>query len=511
MARGGALPLTIPEAQREVAGFLARLTGVAAPIETHISAVFVGRDAAYKLKKAVALGFLDFSTIAARERFTRRELALNAPHAPALYRDVLPVRRGADGSLALDGEGEVVDWVLRMAPVPPGDFLDAIAARGGLTPALLDQVADAVAAMHAALPPLPGIEAPAATRRVLDGNIEAARAAGLDQARIAALGARAAGWIDRIAPLLAARAAAGRVRRCHGDLHLGNLCLIEGRPTPFDALEFDEALATVDTGYDLAFLLMDLDHQVGRAAANRVLNRYVARGGDAGLTAALPPWLALRALIRAHVEARRGSIPGDARRDAAAYLARAEAALEPPPARVVAIGGLQGTGKSRLARALAPLLGAAPGALVLRSDEIRKRRHGAAPEDRLPPEAYAAAASAGVFEELVAAAAAVAGGGHAVIADAAFLEPFDRAGIAAAAAAAGVPFTGLWLTAPMEVLRARVASREGDASDATVAVLEAAAAAHGAAPPPAGWAAIDATDDPLPAALTALGIAARGA
>ncbi len=479
---------------------------MAAPIETHVSAVFVGREDAFKLKKAVALGFLDFSSLDARERFTRRELALNAPHAPALYRDVLAVRRGADGALALGGEGAVVDWVLRMAPVPPGDFLEAIAARGALTPALLDQVADAVAAMHAALPPLAGIDAPAALRRVLAGNLEAAGAAGLDQARIAALGARAGAWIDRLAPLLAARAAEGRVRRCHGDLHLGNLCLLEGRPTPFDALEFDETLASIDTGYDLAFLLMDLDHQVGRDAANRVLNRYVARGGDAGLCAALPPWLALRALIRAHVEERRGSIPGDVRHDAAAYLARAEAVLDPPPARVVAIGGLQGTGKSRLARALAPLLGAAPGALVLRSDEIRKRRHGVAPEARLPPEAYSAAASAAVFEALFAAAAGVAGGGHAVIADASFLAPFDRAGIAAAAATAGVPFTGLWLAAPLEVLRARVASRQGDASDATVAVLEEAAAAHAGAPPPAGWVALDAAQDPLPAARAALGL-----
>lgn len=460
----------------------------------------------FKLKKAVALGFLDFSTLAAREHFTRRELALNAPHAPALYRDVVAIRRGAGGGLTLEGDGPVVDWALRMAPVPEQDFLDAIAMRGELTPALLDATADAVAAMHAALPPLAGVDAPAAMRRVLAGNLEAARAAGLDAARVAALGARATAAIDRLSPLLSARAAEGRVRRCHGDLHLGNLCLLEGRPTPFDALEFDEALATIDTGYDLAFLLMDLGHQVGRAAANRVLNRYVARGGDAGLTGALPPWLALRALIRAHVEARRGSVPGDRRHDSGAYLARAEAALDPPPARVVAIGGLQGTGKSTLARALAPLLGAAPGALVLRSDEIRKRRHGAAPEDRLPEAAYSPAASAAVFAELFATAAGVAGGGHAVIADAAFLAPFDRAGIAAAAAAAGVPFTGLWLAAPLEVLRARVAARQGDASDATVAVLEAAAAAHGTAPPE-GWVMIDAAGDALPAARAALGLA----
>jgi hypothetical protein len=472
-------------------------------VETHISAVFIGPEQALKLKKAVALGFLDFTGVEARERFARRELALNAPHAPGLYRDVVPVTRdpAATGALALEGPGEAVDWVLRMAPVPAGDFLDAVAARrgGGLTPALLDGVADAVAAMHAALPPIPAVDAPAAMGRVLAGNREAALSAGLPTERVEALAAAAQGWVGRLSPLLAARAAEGRVRRCHGDLHLGNLCLWQGRPTPFDALEFDEELATIDTGYDLAFLLMDLEHAADRAAANRVLNRTVARTGDAGLVGALPLWLCLRALIRAHVEARRG-------RGGLDYLAMAEAYLRPPPARVVAIGGLQGTGKSTLARALAPDLGAAPGALVLRSDEIRKRRHGAAPEDRLPPEAYSRPASAAVFEELFSRAAGAAAAGHAVIADAAFLDPFDRAGIAGAAAAAGVPFTGLWLTAPLDVLRARVAARRGDASDATVAVLEAAAAAHpGAADTaPEGWIAVDATTDAAASARAAL-------
>ncbi len=180
-----------------------------------------------------------------------------------------------------------------------------------------------------------------------------------------------------------ARAAAGFVRRCHGDLHLGNLCLWRGRPVLFDALEFDEALATIDVAYDLAFLLMDLEHRLDRAAANRVLNRYVARTGDADLVGGLPAFLSMRAMVRAHVEARSGHAD---RVDA--YLADASAVSEPAAPVVIAIGGLPGTGKSTLARALAPALGAAPGALVLRSDEIRKRQHGVQPEQRLPQSAY---------------------------------------------------------------------------------------------------------------------------
>lgn len=460
--------MTIPAEQLEVAALLRRLSG-ADPIETHISAVFVGADTAWKLKKAVTLGFLDFAPLEAREGFARRELALNQPLAPGLYRDVVPVTRGADGALALGGEGPVVDWVLRMAPVPAADFLDAVADRGGLDGKLLDAMADAVLASHeAAAPAPPGFDAPGRAGAVLAGNVRDCLATGLPEARVLALGAAMQARLEALAPLLRARAAAGRVRRCHGDLHLGNLVLLDGRPTPFDALEFDEALATTDTGYDLAFLLMDLLRRGQRGAANRVLNRYLARDPDIGMLAALPFWMALRAMVRAHVEARRGG-------DGMAYLAAAEAHLAPVPPRLVAIGGLQGTGKTWLARDLAPDLGVAPGALHLRTDEIRKRRAGVAPEEKLPASAYAEGESLAVHAAMFDLARQALAAGHSVVLDAVFLNPVRRA--EAEEAAAPHPFTGFWLEAPMAVLRERVEKRVGDASDATVAVLESAATA----------------------------------
>jgi hypothetical protein len=472
----------IPDGQREVATLLGRLTG-AAPVETHISAVFVGRDDAFKLKKAVRLPFLDFSGLAAREGFCRRELELNRPGAPGIYREVLPVTRGPDGSLALGGTGEVVEWVLRMAPIPAGGFLDEVAEAGGLDGPMLDAIADAVVALHDAAPVVEGLDAPARMRAVLAGNVESCAGTGLNDGDVTAVAAALSARIDRVAPALAARAASGRVRRCHGDLHLANLCLWEGRPTPFDALEFDEALARIDIGYDLAFLLMDLDVRVSRAAANRVLNRVVARTGDAGLLAPLPAWLALRAMVRAHVEARRG-------RDGAGYLAAALRYLQPVPPRLVAVGGVQGTGKTFLARAVAPLIGVAPGALHLRSDEIRKRRAGVPPEQPLPPSAYAPEESAAVHAEMFAAARTAIAAGHSVVLDAVFLDPAMRAG--AEAASGGAPFTGIWLEAPVEVLRARVAGRRGDASDATVAVMERATSAD---PGALNWARLDASGD----------------
>lgn len=487
---GGCIPdpVAIPAAQQEVAAFLATLAG-SAPVETHISLVFLGPDTVWKLKKAVALSFLDFSTIEARRHFCLRELALNAPAAPGLYRDVVPVVRDGDGALALGGmedHARAVDWVLRMARVPEKDFLDRIAARGPLDPMLLDSLADTVADYHQNLPPAEGTAPAEAMRRVLDGNLRAARAAGLDPAALAAWHDAIAPALERLAPWLDRRGAEGGVRRGHGDLHLGNLCLWQGRPVPFDALEFDEDLATIDLGYDFAFLLMDLDQRISRAAANRVLNRYVARTGDAGLLHGLPVFLSMRAMIRAHVEAARDNSVGSR-----SYLAAASGYLRPVAPVIIALGGLQGTGKSTLARALAPELGPAPGALIARSDEIRKRLHGAAPEAKLPQSAYSDTANAQVFAELTNQAATAASAGHAVIADATFIDPQQRAALRDAAAA-NARFLGLWLEAPLDVLAARIAARSHDASDATPAVLRAAAAAPGAQ---AGdWTAIPALD-----------------
>jgi aminoglycoside phosphotransferase family enzyme/predicted kinase len=475
--------MPIPPQQEATAAMLARLAG-APPVETHISLVFVGTDTVWKLKKAVKLPFLDFSRVEDRRRFTERELALNAPAAPGLYRDMVPVVRQPDGSLTLTdtpADAPVEDWVLRMARVPAGDFLDAVAA-GGLTPALQDALADAVAAYHHALPPVAGVLPP--MRRIVLGNVPSALGAGLPVAEVEAWRDAVLTALDTLDPLLAERAAAGLVRRAHGDLHLGNLCLWHGRPVPFDALEFDETLATIDLSYDLAFLLMDLDRRVDRAAANRVLNRYVARTGDVELVRTLPTFLAIRAMVRAHVEARSGHAAAGQ-----PYLQAALDYLRPAPAMVVAVGGLPGSGKSTLARALAPGLGRAPGALILRSDEIRKRQHGVPPEQRLPPAAYSDAASDAVFATLADCVRIAAAGGHCVVADATFIDPAHRRAVEHAARTAGVAFAGFWLEAPLPELERRIVARSGDASDATPAVLHAIASD---APGAGSWHPVDA-------------------
>jgi aminoglycoside phosphotransferase family enzyme/predicted kinase len=477
--------LSVPAEQTETAELLRRLSG-ADPIETHISLVFPGADTVWKLKKAVRLPFLDFSSVEARRHFAERELELNGPAAPGLYRDVVAVRRSTDGALSLS-EGEPVDWVLRMARVPAEDFLDARAKAGTLDETLLTDVADAVAAYHGRLESLSDTDPAARMARAVSGNVDSALSAGLPEDAVATWRDAMLTAVAAIAPWQQARAEAGFVRRAHGDLHLGNLCLWQGRPVPFDALEFDENLARIDLAYDLAFLLMDLDRRVGRPAANLVLTRYVARTGDSALVAGLPAFLSLRAMVRSHVAARRGD---DA--EARSYLEAAEAYLRPVPAVLVGVGGLQGTGKSTLARALAPGLGPAPGALILRSDEIRKRLFDVAPEARLPSKAYAAGVGRTVFAKLTGDARDAVAAGHAVVADATFLDPADRRALRDAAQGTDVRFVGLWLHAPLPVLESRVAAREGDASDATVTVLRAAHKAH--PQPPGDWTLIDATD-----------------
>lgn len=505
--------------QQSVIDFLSRpgTYGVPGPVErleTHTAHVFLAGDRAYKLKKAVHFPYMDFSTVEKRRSFCEEELRLNRRTAPELYLEVRAVRRLPDETLILgQEEGEALDWLVVMRRFDQSALFDAMAERGALTEPLMDGLADAVADLHETAEPAPDRGGAPAFRGYVEGNaVELERAIGtvFEAGRVERVneGCRAA--LKQVAGVLDARRSAGHVRRCHGDLHLRNICLIDGRPTLFDCIEFNDDFALIDTLYDLSFLLMDLGYRGLHDHANRVLNRYLARTGYVGL-AALPLMLACRAVIRAHVTARLvESLEGEKRERAAAearaYLDLALSYLDPAPARLVAVGGLSGTGKSTLARGLAPALGGAPGAVVLRSDVIRKRLFGVAETEALPQEAYKPEVSRRVFAEIERLAAEVLAQGHAVIADAVYGEDWQRSGIAAVAGKAGVAFDGLWLEAPQRVLEERVDNRRGDASDATSAVVRAQAARIR---PPAGWARVDAgggRDAALVAAREALGM-----
>jgi aminoglycoside phosphotransferase family enzyme/predicted kinase len=453
--------------------------GAVERITTHAAVVFLVGERAYKMKRAVRYSFLDFTTLDRRRRALEAELELNRRTAPMLYRRLVPVTREDGDALALAGSGEPVEWLLEMARFDQEARLDRIAQRGELTPALVDELAAEIAAFHERAAARPEDGGAAGMREVIEGNAEDFAALPntvLPSDQRARLTDRCRDELDRRRQLLEERRRAGRVRRCHGDLHLGNIVLLEGRPVLFDCLEFDEALASTDTLYDLAFLLMDLQHQRLAALAQRLLNGYLdATRDDAGL-ALLPLFLACRAAIRGKVLGLAAAAADDGSAvqladEACAYLERAFVYLNPPPARLVAIGGVSGTGKSTLARQLAPGLGAAPGAVILRSDVIRKQMYGIALDERLPAEGYQKEVSGRVYGALMERAAALVGAGHAAIVDAVFLDPAERAQIEQVAADAGVTFQGLWLTAPQHVLMRRVRARRGDASDATPDVL----------------------------------------
>lgn len=440
-------------------------------IDTHASVVFLVGDRAYKLKRAIRFSYLDYSTVAKREAMCRAEYALNRRTAPQLYRGVRAVTRRADGAFALDAPGEAVDWLVEMAQFPQDALFDRLAERHELTPDLMRDLADAIAAFHHAVERCNGGAIADVARESLD-NLRRTGAA-LDQATVAELARRTEAALPRLAPTLATRP----TRRCHGDLHLRNICLIDGKPVLFDGIEFNDSFTCIDPLYDLAFLLMDLDHRALPALGNLVFNRYLDRADEEPGIAAMPLYLSIRAGVRAHVsiaalarqndEAKRSTLASAASR----YLDAALAYLEPATPCLVAVGGYSGTGKSTVAQAIASDLSPAPGARLLRSDVIRKRLHGVAPETRLPPSAYDRASNERVYRAVYDMAARTLQSGYAVIADAAFLDPDERAAIARVAGEAGVAFAGLWLDAPDETLRRRIAARQSDASDADLNVL----------------------------------------
>ncbi|HSV04083.1 MAG TPA: AAA family ATPase [Phenylobacterium sp.] len=440
-------------------------------IETACARVFLAGDTAFKVKRHVDLGYVDFTTAERRTWALERELAFNKAAAPDIYRALRRITREADGSLAFDGVGGTVETVLEMRRFADDALLAAHPER--VDGELAEALGRAIAGFHAAAPvrPLGGASSMAFTvgsNAQLLGQL----APVLGEPSVARLVALTAAELDRQASLLAARAGQGFARRCHGDLHLGNILVEDGRPILFDCIEFNDLLSDIDVLYDLAFLLMDLEFRGRREAAARVLAAWLdqaARSFPATIwegLAALPLMLSVRAAVRAHVQAHAGDPAG-----ARGYLAAAIEHLAPAPPVLAAVGGLSGTGKSSFARAIAPALGASPGAVVLRTDEIRKRLAGAGPTDRLPRDVYTPAFYARVYETLFAEAGAMLRAGRAVVLDATFLEPDLRRRAEDLAREAGVPFRPAFLDAPQAVLESRIAARVGDASDATLEVL----------------------------------------
>jgi hypothetical protein len=474
--------------QREVVAFLSSSQAYgpqAEPVErvdTHISIVWLAGDRAYKLKRAVKFDYVDFSTPALRRIACEAEVRLNRRTAPSLYLGVRPVTRALDGSLAIGGTGEPIDWLVEMKRFDQETLFDRLADGGRLDIELMEDLGSTIAALHADACIRSSHGGRAGMTWVADGNARDLLEYGehvLDPASCSVLAAATRHALCRHASRLDSRCRGGMVRECHGDLHLRNICLVNGRPTIFDGVEFNDRISCVDVLYDVAFLLMDLWRRDLRAHANTVFNEYIRLTTDVDALCLLPLFLSCRAAVRAKTSLLSARTQSDSGRrhdleDAAKqYLALAHAFLRPAQGRFIAIGGASGSGKSTLAKALAPGVGAAPGALLVRSDAIRKGLMGVPLRTRLDQPGYEPAVTRRVYETMAVRALAALRAGHSVVADAVFARPQDRDAMTAVAREAGVPFVGLWIDAPREILARRIAERPLDISDATLPVLDA--------------------------------------
>jgi aminoglycoside phosphotransferase family enzyme/predicted kinase len=465
--------------QEAVFRFLAdpKTHGLSEPVQrvdTGNAVVFLAGTDVYKLKRAVKFPFMDLSTLDKRRDACEAEIVVNRPLAPDIYLAALPIVRHGE-TFAIGGDGEIVEWAVHMRRFDENATLDHVAHRGGVSDAVIDKLALVIRRMHARAPLRDGAHA----AHALETYIEQNRAAFAERpdlfdpstARKLTDDSRLA--FANVRPILLERGEAGFVRRCHGDLHLRNIVLLDDGPTLFDAVEFSDEIATGDVLYDLAFLLMDLEERGLRAAANRLFNRYLASEPAEALTGllALPLFLSLRAAIRAKVEAASAErLDGDKREEARALARRyfdcAVRFLAFAPPRLVAVGGLSGVGKSALAGGLAPEIGRAPGALWLRSDAERKVMFGVDETLHLPASAYASDVTRDVYERLIAKARTALRAGQSVLLDATFAAAAERSAVAAVATELGVAFAGLFLDAPLATRLERISARQADASDA---------------------------------------------
>ena len=453
-------------------------------LETHISYVLLTGTHAYKIKKAVEFGFLDFRTLEARRFFCEQEVRLDRRLAPALYIGVVPVAGPVDAPV-LGGAGPAIDYAVKMREFPQEALASALLDRGELGAADIDALATRIAAFHETIDsaaPTGRYGTPAGILRLALQNVAEIDWLATGEAERGELGLLRA-WtereFERRRDAFQRRLDQGFVRECHGDLHLGNIARVEGEIVVFDGIEFNDELRWIDTMSEVAFLAMDLAHRDRSGLAHRFLNAYLERTGDYGGLQVLPFYLVYRALVRAKVALLRaaqedGSAAGLSRAEARGYVALANGyAAEPRPAVFITCG-LSGSGKTTISQALLEKIGA----VRVRSDIERKRMHGIPPLQRSSLEVdrglYASEETRATYDRLRTLARGIVEAGRSVIVDATFLRREQRQALRALATELHVPFGILAVEAEETTLRERIVKRRvrgTDPSDADLAVL----------------------------------------
>ncbi len=448
-------------------------------LQTHAAWVFLTGEFAYKLKKPVDFGFLDFSTLAKRQYFCAEELRLNQRLAADLYLEVLPISEDSNGCFSLGDSNNICDYCLKMRQFPQSDLLGERLQKNCFHPQWMDALAENIACFHAQS----GASADArhyGQKNILQQHIHASldvAAQHLDRvigkSALQELRQRSKMQIEQHAKLFGKRIAAGRIRDCHGDLHLGNIALLHGQPLVFDCIEFNAEYRIIDTLNDAAFLIMDCQARGHPELAFRFLSRYLEFSGDYAGIPLLPLFLCYRAGVRGKVAcllADDADIEKSERQnkldEAAHYFALAGKCLEKEKPHLFAIGGLSGSGKSHLALQACGI----ETAVIIRSDATRKRIAKQHPDTPL----YSDMMSEYTYQSMFTSAKQLIEAGFSVILDATFLKYEYRQQARHIAAQTGVNFSMFWLDVPEKTLRrniARRASKENDISDADLAVL----------------------------------------
>ena len=448
-------------------------------IQTHISYVFLTGEFVYKVKKPVNFGFLDFSTLEKRQHFCQEELRLNQRGTRDLYLEVLPITQSEDG-YHLNGPETAIEYTVKMRQFPQEALLSDRFDRGQLTEAHMSDLAQVLADFHAKAASNDHIRSYGTVERIrqaFDENYEQTTGyIGGPQTQQQFDETKA--YTDRLfaeqAQLLAERVKADKIRECHGDAHLGNIALWNDQLMLFDCIEFNEPFRFVDTMYDVGFIGMDLDARGRSDLANAFLNAYLEQTGDWEGLQVLPLYLSRQAYVRAKVTSFLLNDPAipeaekqRAQQVAADYYRLAWRYTQPQEGKLILMSGLSGSGKSTTAQAIARRLNA----IHLRSDAVRKHLAGIPIDQRGSDAIYTLEMTQKTYDRLLQLGLLLAQAGYAVILDAKYDRLALRQLVIAQAQAAGIPLQIYYCSAPMQVLQTRVAERQGDITDATVAVL----------------------------------------
>jgi aminoglycoside phosphotransferase family enzyme/predicted kinase len=443
-------------------------------IETHISDVFLTGEYAYKIKKPLNLGFLDYSTLEKRRLFCERELSLNRRYAKELYEAVIPITQ-KKSLLFYGGDGEVVEYALKMRQFPEGALFSELLAKGALTEELLTAAVRKIAQFHRTAEKTPERWSPSIVQRVLGENLEITSTAEVLQGEAVQITQIKALFSEQLKvnwQLISDRQRSF-VRFLHGDLHLRNICLYKQQPIPFDGIEFNDDLACCDVWADIAFMLMDLHYRGRGDLASLARNIYLEETDDFLGLALCRLYDAYRAIVRANVSCLEFRVvetteqKDHAKASAQNHLALARKFLQESKPRLIAIGGFSGSGKSTLAKAL----GQSQGAVIVRSDVVRKHLIGQPLHVKAPHDAYASGKSKEVYRAVRERARLALRAGFSCIVDAVHGTEEEREAIEDLARDCAVPFTGVWCQVKEEVACARVTARVGDASDADVRIV----------------------------------------